>query len=272
MSRLLIAIYRRLDRLQRNLWVKVVLSVLVVAACAGYFGVLLVKSSSLQSQRVALYDALANQNLQRHDELAVSLNEHGDVFVNGRTYGGPQFKNPRIPWFDQEGNIAALDVLVALLLADQVPSWAPHWLLDTPITTQVDAVATLGWLLLIIWLEITLPFLLTLLGTAIPVGIAYLLDWPQAMLAFAGMGLLTFTFVVLTRGSLLLLNWPYQPLAVAHTLVKEASRIKISLVFIVLLLLILPLLPLGLDPANPLRYRVQTFISRSIGLTFAIAA
>src|SRR5262245_23671165 len=92
------------------------------------------------------------------------------------------------------------------------------------------------------------------------------------MLAFAGIGLLTFTFVLLSRAALVVLFPANQVLAVAHTVVKEASRRGISLVFIVLLLVALPLLPMALDPDAPLRYRIQTFISLSMGLTFAVAA
>jgi ABC-type transport system involved in multi-copper enzyme maturation permease subunit len=43
-------------------------------------------------------------------------------------------------------------------------------------------------------------------------------------------------------------------------------------VFIVLILILLPLLPIGLDPETPLRFRIQTFISRSLGFTFYLAA
>ena len=92
------------------------------------------------------------------------------------------------------------------------------------------------------------------------------------MLAFAGMGLLTFTFVLLTRFVLILFSRPYQVLAVAQTVVKEATRSRVSLVFVILLLVLLPLLPIFLDPDTPLRFRVQTFISRSLTLTYVLAA
>jgi hypothetical protein len=92
------------------------------------------------------------------------------------------------------------------------------------------------------------------------------------MWAFGGIGLLTFTFVLLTRVMLIVYNRPHQVLAVAHTVLKEASRTMIPLVFIVLILILLPLLPIGLDPETPLRFRIQTFISRSLGFTFYLAA
>src|SRR5436853_7290112 len=103
MNRLLLAIYRWLDLLQRKFWFKIAATVLAVGGCCGYFGVLLVKTYSLTSQRYALVQALSNQNLQKHDELAESLHDRGEVFVNGHMYGGPALKNPAVPWFDKDG-------------------------------------------------------------------------------------------------------------------------------------------------------------------------
>jgi len=70
----------------------------------------------------------------------------------------------------------------------------------------------------------------------------------QATVAIVGIGILTFAAVLLMRALLVLFQYPNQILAVAHTVVKETTRSRISLVFIVLLLVILPLLPLWLDP------------------------
>ena len=92
------------------------------------------------------------------------------------------------------------------------------------------------------------------------------------MVVFGGMGLLTFTFVLLTRAVLIIFNWPSQALAVAQTVVREATSRGLSLFFVIALLVILPLLPLALDPEQPLRFRIQTFISWGLGLTYATAA
>lgn len=67
--------------------------------------------------------------------------------------------------------------------------------------------------------------------------------------------------------------------AVARAVVEEAVSTKLSVLFLVLLLLTLPTLPLLLDPAERLSYRVQFFIAWSLGsagvllslLTIAIA-
>lgn len=265
-------IYLRLDRLQDRFAVRVALSVVILLACGGFFGSLLFTSHSINAQRGALISALVNQNINNNDEHAASLKNTGTVTIDGRTYGGEAFKNAPQSLFDNSGNIIAVPMLVDALLAEQRPQWTPDWLMERPGTTWMLALVVTGWLLAIVWIGITLPFLLTLLATAVPVLLFGLLGWQGAMLACAGVGLLTFTFVVLTRMMLIVLNRPWQTLAVAHTVVKEASRTRLSLVFIVILLIALPLIPLWLDPMSPLRFRVQTFIARSMGLTFMVAA
>ena len=123
----------------------------------------------------------------------------------------------------------------------------------------------------IVWLDLSLQLVLTSVGTLALVGVAALFGWKQMMLALGAIGMLTFTYVLLSRLALLILNRRIQTFAVAHTVIKEAARTNLSLVFIVGLLIVLPILPLFLDPASPLTHQVQTFISRSMGATFFFA-
>ncbi len=258
--------------MQQTLAFKIAATILLVLPCIGFFGVLFYKTSSIETQRQSLQAALSNQNLVRGDEHAVSMRNSGEIHFNGRTYGGKEFLTPNIPLFDAEGNLIRVPMLVESLLAEQYPKLAPTWLLDEPSTTALVGFLCTVWFLLIVWTAVTIPFLLTVIGTAIPVAICAWLEKQQLMLGVAGIGLLTFTFLLLTRVALLVLNQPWQISAVAHTVIKEASRRGLALVFIVLLLVVLPLLPLLLDPASPLRFRIQSYISWSMGLTFSIAA
>lgn len=258
--------------MQRTMWFRITASVVALALCAGVFGSLLYTSHSIESQRQSLYTALSNQNLKKGDEYAVSLKNNGEVFVSNHRYGGAAFTNTRYPLFDDDGNIINIPLLVEDLLGNQQPKWAPDWLLERPQTTWMLAITFTAWLLLIVWMQITLPFVLTLVGTAIPVWLCWMLNAPQWMLAFGGMGMLIFTFVLLTRTALIALNPSYQVLAVAHTVLKEASRTWVSLLFIVVLLIVLPLLPMAIGASSPLRYRMQTYISWSMGITFSVAA
>ncbi len=272
MKQALLNLYRRFDLVQRTRSFRLIASVLVLLLCGGIFGSLLSTSYSTDRQRTALIEALTDQNVQRDDEHAVSLSQTGTVTVNGRTYGGESYLRNIDMVLDEQGNIRSPIALAERLLDEARPAWAPRWMLEQPRTTWLLAGLTTVWLLLIIWLDLTLPFLLTIAGTAVPVAASWLAGSDQVMLAFAGIGLLTFTYLLLTRLVLVVYARPRQILAVAHTVIKEASRSRISLVFIVLLLIILPLLPVWLDSEAPLRYQIQTFISRSMGATFFLAA
>jgi hypothetical protein len=64
-----------------------------------------------------------------------------------------------------------------------------------------------------------------------------------------------------------LLAFDWAPLAVARTVLDEALRMKIAVVFVALLLLCLAGLPCFLDADQPLRYRIQTFLHWSLAAT-----
>ena len=273
----LVSTYRRLDQLQRRLWLKVLVTVLVLGAWGGGFGSLIFTSYSIDAQRSMLEELLTDQNLDAGDEYAVSLSQSGTVTVRGKTYGGQRFKD-RFQLFekDQNGRDAGYIVSPRLqawrLVASDRPAWEPRWLVDQPGTTWLLAVAGLSLLLLIIWSHVLLAYLLTAAGTAAAAGLCYAAGAPRLTMAVSVMGNLIFAFILLTQVALIALRSPDQVSAVAHTVVKEASRTWIALTGIVLLLIILPLLPLWLDAESPLRFQVQTFIARAFGLTFAIAA
>jgi len=78
--------------------------------------------------------------------------------------------------------------------------------------------------------------------------------WAMAVLFYGGLQLIR---LILSPGA--------GVLGVARTLVDEAIRMKIALVFIVGLAIILPVLPLALDPAERLEYRLQMFLTWSLG-------
>lgn len=342
MKQLLVNLYRRLDRVQHQRAYLIAASALLAGVTIWLFGSLLTTSYSLESQRETLFNALYGQSLREHDPHAVSLRERGEVTVNDTTYRLDRFSQDVDRLFERDGSLgSAIPVIIDDMLADQIPVWAPSWLLDQPETTWLLAIAIFIWLQLIVWMRISLPFVLTAIGALTPAAAFWYLGWDQTALAIAGMGMLVFTYVLLSRLTMALLSgetpgllvtgllvglglgvatgvaivsvtdWVLeatgssaipeaatqiiylafmiagagitaacflgfdsakQVFSVAHTVIKEASRSKISLVFIVLLLIALPLIPMWLDPEAPLRYRIQTFISRSLTLTFVLAA
>lgn len=285
--------YRRLDTLQHRRSFRISATIIAFILCGTVFGWLLGTTYSLDSQRQGLRDVLGGINLTEGDPAAVQLANTGMVNANDRVYGHADLAARSNQIFASDGAIVGVEGLIDALLRNQRPALAPRWLIDQPGTTWLLGLATLIWLLLIVYMNLTIPFLLTLLGTGVPVGVGLalraspdalagwgwlrnLLPWflanERVLIVVGGIGLLLFTYILLTRVLLTVFRTSHQPLAIAHTVVKEAGRQRISLVFIVLLLLVLPILPVSIDAEIPLRHQVQTFISRSLGVTFLLAA
>jgi ABC-type transport system involved in multi-copper enzyme maturation permease subunit len=83
---------------------------------------------------------------------------------------------------------------------------------------------------------------------------------------------LSASFTALIQLARLLLSGAGPMRAIARNVLAEALRMRVSVVFIVLLILGLSLLPGMLDASQPLRYRVQSFLQYATGGTFWILA
>jgi ABC-type transport system involved in multi-copper enzyme maturation permease subunit len=86
----------------------------------------------------------------------------------------------------------------------------------------------------------------------------------------SGVGTLSLGFVVLMALLRAALSAAHPVTTIARNVVSESVRIKVSLVFIVLLLFMLAAVPGLLDAENALRYRVQSFLSYGTGGAFWI--
>lgn len=123
-------------------------------------------------------------------------------------------------------------------------------------------------LILVVWLNLGLVYPL-LAGVA--VAVLLLSQWLGFELTGSvifGMISLVLVFMVLMRGAALLLSFPNPVLAIARNVLAEAVRMKISLVFIVMLFFVLAALPMLLNDEESLRYRVQSFLQYSTGFTY----
>lgn len=124
-----------------------------------------------------------------------------------------------------------------------------------------------------IWLGLGLTYLFLLLLSGLILYPLVMLKPTQAI-GLAGLGLvgLVMSFTVLLQGLRVLLSGPGPVFAVAKNVLAEAVRMKISLVFIVMVMLLLAALPGMLNADQPLRYRVQAFMSFGTGLSFWVIA
>jgi ABC-type transport system involved in multi-copper enzyme maturation permease subunit len=274
LTQLLLQFYRRLHHVQRGLLFRSIASGVALIACVVIFGIMIHHSNALARERQSLLDALYDPTLERNREAAITLKDRGTITVDAVTYGGPHWKDRADLFIDAQSKlIDPPGPFIAALLVERQPWWVPNFLLEQPETTWLLAAVMTLWLQLIIWMGVTVPFLITVLATGGTVALAWWAGSERWMLALGGIGLLTFTYVLLIRALMILFQLPLQPLAIAHTVVKESTRLRLSLVFVVLLLVGLPLIPMiMIDPELPLRFRIQTFISTSMRWTFGLAA
>lgn len=140
-------------------------------------------------------------------------------------------------------------------------------------SVAVGIFAATGVLVAAVWLGIGV----SILGLGL---VAVLIVWPMSMWPatrewgrlLGGILSLTVAFTVIMRGAALLLSLPGAMFAVAKNVIAEATRLKLSVLFIGVLMLALAALPGALDPEVPLRYRVQSFLQYATGGTFWIVA
>ncbi len=159
--------------------------------------------------------------------------------------------------------------VVAILAARTNLAWMPETLSSNLVSSAViGALAVVG----VIWLGRTLSAA-GIAVVALPFWFVFrMLDmelWAQIAL---GIGSLSILFLVLIQVARLLLSAPIGPLAVARFVLDEAVRMKLALVFIVLLIIYIPFLATQLDTHERLQYRVQTFLSYGTGVSYALLA
>lgn len=127
--------------------------------------------------------------------------------------------------------------------------------------------------LVIIWLGLALTYL-ALIAVSALIAVPMLLsarteDYGVMIL---GVVALTCSFTALLQGLRLVYSLPGPIFAVARNVLAEAVRMKLSVVFIVLLVLAMAVLPQVFDSDNPLRHRMQSFLQYSTGGSFWIIA
>jgi len=142
-----------------------------------------------------------------------------------------------------------------------------------PTGFAIGATIALAFMLAVIWLGLALTYLalLTLLVLAVLPAVWVPGLRPTARLVGGSLGL-AIAFTILLRLAQVLVSPKGPVLAIARNVLAEAVRMKVSMVFIVLLILGLASLPGWLNPAEFLRYRVQVFLQYGTGGAFWVIA
>lgn len=141
------------------------------------------------------------------------------------------------------------------------------------VTVVVGALVIGAGAVLVVQLGLSLSYLAALL-------VGWLVAWPlMAMNGTRDFGLMLFGVVPLILALLTLLqvarlalSGSVPLLAIARNVLAESVRMKVSLIFIVILLLMLSVTPTVLDDAQPLRFRVQQWLTYGLGFSYAVLA
>lgn len=127
--------------------------------------------------------------------------------------------------------------------------------------------------LVVVWLGLGLTYLFLGLVLAFVAGPLWLIDatrdFSKLVIALVA---LAASFTALMQGARLMLGGKGPVRAIARNVLAEAVRLRLSVVFIVLLIFGLAALPGLLDSDQPLRYRVQSFMQFGTGGAFWIIA
>jgi ABC-type transport system involved in multi-copper enzyme maturation permease subunit len=250
-------------------WVlSVCMTVVVLGAMLPFIGA----SLRIESRREAIMAVLRDANLSERDADSVALLERGEVTAQGQLYASPRLKQIGADLFDRQGRVLDVSMVAEVFLLPSFPEWAPTFLVENPLTPVLSTAAVLASGIAAIWMGLLPGYLLVLMlaGSVAVAGI--LTDRPAAAFVASGMAGLVISFVLLMRLLLMVLGGRRGWMAVAQTVVREAVRLRISLGFIVVVLVVLPLIPIFIDPRSPLRYQIQTFMSRALDLAYVCSA
>ena len=264
---LVLSVWRWLDRWQSKLSSRIISSViLLVAVLVGGIPTLNAVFEFSDS-RSDLRDAISGEEAE---VLGLALQTTGRVIVDGRTYEDLRLIDA--PILNENGLIGDPEELVRILLTPKIPRWVPVWLIADPSLAVFMVMALLVWSVSVVWLGLLFPFIFVGISTTLLSVLASMFLGNEVVISIASIGAIGFTYIVLVRFILWIFSGRTQVLTIGSNLIREANRTKLSLFFIIALLVLLPLLPLTLDPETPLRYQLQTFISRGVALTFTLTA
>lgn len=170
-------------------------------------------------------------------------------------------------WAVLAGLLAVAVVVAPLLLAQGAAGLAQGLAIGAGLLGLVWAYLGMWWWRSLRWVK----WAAAVLGGSNLVGLVVWGLWQNGSQAWAiglagawGMGLFFALGVLLLR---ILLSGSHPIIGVARTLVDEAIRMKVALVFIVGLAVLVPILPLLMDSRELLNYRIKTFLSWSMSGT-----
>ncbi|MCE2881527.1 MAG: hypothetical protein LW636_04085 [Planctomycetaceae bacterium] len=252
---------------------------LAVLVTAGRF---YLEASELERLAQAVPEILKEADLKVRNAVAVELVEKGTVVVGDRTIGDAAYAARLERLFEESGKLERLAEATALLIGSLRPAWLPVVVAEDPSIALVGAVLGLAVINFACFSGLAVAMLGVLAGVGALNGAVFgalaLLGAqprinPLLLAAFlCAAPVLLFVFALIIRILLLVLDRPSPMFAVAGGVVREAMRLRIAVAFAAVAVITIPAIPLWLDASSPVRYQVQTFLSRSIDTMYIVCA
>ncbi|MFI4870869.1 MAG: ABC transporter permease [Phycisphaerales bacterium JB061] len=142
-----------------------------------------------------------------------------------------------------------------------------------PTGTVIASGIVAGAALVVVWLGLGLTYMMLGVVLAVFAGPLWLFEETRGLSKLiVGVVVLAASFSALMQGLRLILGGKGPIRAIARNVLAEAVRLRLSIIFIVLLIFGLAALPGMLNAEQPLRYRVQSFMQFGTGGSFWLIA
>ena len=263
----LLSIHRKLQYWQEKRNARLLLTAILSIAVLALLIPTLFSTYQLYETREEIFTVLIGPDSRIAAE---QIEETGFLTLHGKDIGDVRLKG--FKFLDEEGRVINPADATSLLIRSSIPRWIPTWLLRDPNLIWIGGSLALGWCISSVWLGLFFPFLYSILLGTTSWFVFRALGLPDVSLVIVGMCILGYSYHLILQIFRFLLRSPRQVPAIARGVLLEATRTRMSIAFLTILLIALPLIPIMLDPESPLRHRVQTMLSRSLGMTFVIAA
>jgi hypothetical protein len=272
----------RLSELGRRRGFRIAVASFLSVAVIALAGILYAEASSMRRLSSAIPAILEQANLAEKDAVALGLVERGTVEVGGRTVGDAALATRMQRLFEESGRLERVAEATSLLVGTMYPRWLPVAVAEEPWLALAGAAVALAAIHFACFGGLVLPLLAALAASAglggaglllATLGVRILGGDPRDLVAsLVAIPLFLLVFGLFVHAALAVLDRASPAAAVAGGVVREAMRLRIAVAFAAVAIVVIPLLPVWIDRGSPLRYQVQTYLSRSLDVMFVSCA
>jgi len=262
----------RLADLNRSRPFRMVVALVFALGCLVTASIYYREGARIAELQERLPPILAAADLSAKDAVATQLVGRGTITVDGVEVGNAVLSQRMARMFEATGRLERPYDAAALLLSTERKDWLPAPLSEDPMLALAGgAVGTL-----VAVMACSSGLSVALVGLALAcgaiVGLLSLVGRTSLAPNLIGIPVLLFVYALVVRLVLAAFNQPSPMFAVAGSVVREAMRLRIAVVFAGIAIVAIPLMPQLIDPDTPLRYQVQTFLSRSLDTMYLVCS